>query len=206
MGAHPSLVNVVNLSGDVQALTSNAYLVGGAEPTMVDAGSQFDVVGRVEAAYDEWGFEAELSRVVITHTHPDHVDNVDPLRDRFEVETVGFDPESPYVDRTIGNGDTVKIGDHRFIAWHTPGHAGDHLCLYTDGPSVLFSGDLIFANGGIGRTDIPGAVPADLRDSIAFVRDQVGPDLAALYPGHGPAVTDGAYGHVEAAARAAGLS
>lgn len=201
MGAKRRSVTITNLAADVQRLTSNVYLLEGDRPALIDAGSGFDLVGRLR---DRPGLDhPEIA--LITHTHPDHVDNVDDLRHAFDVETLGFDDTSHYVDRGLEDGDVVTLGRHDFEVWHTPGHARDHLCLYAPKSGLLVSGDLIFAGGGIGRTDLPGADPTSLRESIGRVREGVGTALTALYPGHGPAVTEGVRRHLDAAARAAGL-
>lgn len=188
-----------NLAGDVQGLTSNVYLLRGEHAALVDAGSQFDLVQRIE----ELDLDRPPTRVLITHTHPDHVDNLDDLRDRFDVETLGVDAESHYVDRGLDDGESVRLGDERFDVLHTPGHAGDHLCAFSPTSGTLISGDLVFANGGIGRVDLPGADPAALKRSIERVHDATNRALAAIHPGHGPAVEGDARRHLEAARRAA---
>lgn len=188
-----------NLAGDVQALTSNVYLLRGEHTALVDAGSQFDLVQRIE----ELDLDQPPTRVLITHTHPDHVDNLDDVRDRFGVETLGVDRESHYIDRGLEDGESVHLGDERFDVLHTPGHAVDHLCAFSPTSGTLISGDLVFANGGIGRIDLPGADPADLTRSIERVHDATNQSLAAIYPGHGPVVEDDARRHLDAARRAA---
>lgn len=201
MGPVGASVTLRNLTSDVQALTSNVYLVEGPTPALIDAGSQFDLVERLRRD----GSTATPEVVLITHTHADHVDNVDDLRSAFDVETLGYDASSHYVDRGLEDGTTIRLGKYVFEVWHTPGHAPDHLCLYAPEVGLLVSGDLVFAGGGIGRTDLPGADPATLRVSIERVAERVGDELSAIYPGHGPVVTDEASGHLAAAARAAGL-
>jgi glyoxylase-like metal-dependent hydrolase (beta-lactamase superfamily II) len=127
---------------------------------------------------------------VLTHTHPDHVGNVDAIRDRFGVETWGFDDSHDAVDNRIADDDLVRIGTEEYRALHTPGHAVDHLCLYASDSGTLFVGDLVFAEGGFGRTDLPGSDRATLIESIERVVETVEDGVQAIHAGHGPSVID----------------
>lgn len=186
-----------NLAQGRRVFTSNVFLVEGDRTVLVDAGNEFDVVGAIGGQVDG------LDALVMTHTHPDHVGNLDSVVDAFDVDVWGFDPNQPGIDHAIADGEAVRLGDHDYRAMHTPGHKDDHLCFHASGPGILFAGDLIFANGGFGRTDLAEGNRELLVDSIERVREAVGEDLAELHTGHGPSVTDGAYDHVELAGRAA---
>ncbi|PSP48583.1 flavoprotein, partial [Halobacteriales archaeon QH_7_69_31] len=142
------MTTVRNVAAGVRQMTSNAFLVEGDRPVLVDAGQGFDAVARIEDA------TGELDAVVLTHTHPDHIGNVEPVVEAFDVDVQGFDAHHALIDHAIDDGDTVRLGDDDFEALHTPGHKDDHLCLYARDPGVLFAGDLVFANGGFGRTDL----------------------------------------------------
>ncbi|MGQ4556152.1 MBL fold metallo-hydrolase [Halobellus sp. GM3] len=198
---------IQNLASGVQAFTSNVFLVTGETTALVDTGANFDVVARVESALESHLGDAEaatgLDRVYLTHTHPDHVENLPAIRDAFGVETWGHDTDSEYVDHAVADGETVQIGDDTYEALHTPGHKPDHLCLFSRSTGVCFAGDLVFANGGFGRTDLPGGDRATIIESIDYLRDTVGEDLSVLHVGHGPSVTERPADDVEIAARAA---
>jgi len=189
-----------NLARDVRAFTSNAFLVTGETTALVDAGANFDVVERIREHADG------LDRLYLTHTHPDHVDNVGAVREAFGVETWGFDPDSEYVDNAVAGGDSVPIGDDDYRALHTPGHNPDHLCFYAPETGVCFAGDLVFENGAFGRTDLAGGDRATLVESIRTLREAVGDDLTALHTGHGGSVVDDPLVDVETAERAARMS
>lgn len=189
------MTTIENLAAGVQAFTSNVFLVTGDRTALVDTGADFDVVSRIEERVDG------LDTVVLTHTHRDHVGNVDAVREAFGVETVGYDPSHPAVDAELG--EAVRLGDDDYRVLHTPGHKGDHVCLYAADAKVCFAGDLVFAGGSFGRTDLEEGDRATLIRSIDRLLERLDPDLAALHTGHGPSVTDGAYATVEYAARAA---
>ncbi|MFB6108849.1 MAG: MBL fold metallo-hydrolase [Haloplanus sp.] len=194
----PDTETVENLARDVRAFTSNVFLVRGDRTVLVDAGANFDVVSRVRDRVES------LDAVALTHTHPDHVGNVDALRDAFGVETWGYDPTRPTVDHELG--ETVRLGDHDYRVLHTPGHKDDHVCLYSSDARVCFAGDLVFENGGFGRTDLEEGDRETLIRSVDYLLDELDEDLAALYVGHGPSVTDRPYDDVALAARAARTS
>ena len=187
---------ITNLARGVQAFTANAFLVTGETTALVDTGANFDVVAAVGDRVDA------LDRVYLTHTHPDHVDNAPAVRTAFGVETWGYDADADHVDNAVADGEVVPIGDHDYEALHTPGHKPDHLCFHSAAAGVCFAGDLVFANGGVGRTDLPGGDFDALVSSVDRLRAAVGDDLAALHVGHGPSVTDRPVDDVELAARA----
>jgi glyoxylase-like metal-dependent hydrolase (beta-lactamase superfamily II) len=188
---------ITNVARGARGFTSNAFLVTGERTVLVDAGANFEVEGRIRDHVDA------LDGVVLTHTHPDHVGNLDDVRAAFDVEVEGFDAENPAVDAGLEDGDAVVLGDHEYRVLHTPGHAPDHVCLYGPGPRILFAGDLIFQNGAFGRTDLEGGDRATLIESIDRVRSAIDEDLAEMHTGHGPSVTTRPYDDVEAAGRAA---
>jgi len=188
-----------NLAASVQAFTSNVFLVEGDRTVLVDPGANFDVVPAIEAAVEA------LDAVVLTHTHPDHVENTRTVTNTFDVESWGFDPEHPAIDNEIPDGATVQIGDHEYEALYTPGHKNDHLCFYAPEPGRLFVGDLVFQNGGFGRTDLAEGDRGRLVESIERVRDRVQDHLSAMYCGHGPSVEQDPLSHVDMALRAARL-
>jgi glyoxylase-like metal-dependent hydrolase (beta-lactamase superfamily II) len=140
---------------------------------------------------------------VRTHTHPDHVGNLPEVVSEFGVDVWGYDPDFDGVDHAIADEETVQLGDHDYIAIHTPGHKDDHLCFYAADPGILFAGDLVFANGGFGRTDLADGNREVLVNSIDRLLSVVDEDLAAMHTGHGPSITTNPYQDIELAAQAA---
>jgi len=191
------MASITNLSAGVQAFTANAFLVEGDRPVLVDTGANFDIVPRIRTHVDA------LEAIVLTHTHSDHVGNVDAVRDAFGVQTWGYDPDRPAVDNPTADGETVQLGDDEYVAVHTPGHKNDLICLYGETPHTLFAGDLVFQNGSFGRTDLAEGDRASLIESIDRIRSIVGADLEAMYVGHGPDVLEDPASDIDLAARMA---
>jgi hydroxyacylglutathione hydrolase len=191
------MATVQNIARGVRAFTSNAFLVDGDRTVLVDAGSEFDAVQRVDSAV------GTLDAIVLTHTHPDHVGNVPSVVDAFDVDVWGFDPDHDLVDHAVGDGDRIAIGDDGYEALHTPGHKNDHLCLYAPSSGRLFAGDLVFENGGFGRTDLPEGDRETLVGSIEYLLSAVDESLSTMYVGHGPTVDTNPRRHIELALEAA---
>ncbi|WP_458190286.1 MBL fold metallo-hydrolase [Haladaptatus sp. NG-WS-4] len=186
-----------NIATGVQSFTSNAFLVDGERTVLVDTGSNFDAVGRIEE------LAGGLDAVIFTHTHPDHVGNVEAVKDAFGVEAFGFDTNQHGVDVAIEDEETLALGDDDYRALHTPGHKDDHLCFYSESAGVLFAGDLVFQNGSFGRTDLEEGDRETLVRSIDRVLGAVDEDLREMHTGHGPSVTTNPHHDVELASQAA---
>jgi hydroxyacylglutathione hydrolase len=187
---------ITNLAAGVQAFTSNVFHVAGERPVVVDPGANFDVLERLADHPDP-------EAVVLTHDHGDHVGNLGAVVDAHDVDVWGFDASVDGVDHAVADGDTVTLGDHEYEALHTPGHHPRHLCFHAADPGILFAGDLVFKNGGFGRTDLEGADHETLVASVDRLLEAVDEDLRAMHVGHGPSVENDPYAHVELAAQAA---
>jgi hydroxyacylglutathione hydrolase len=186
-------MDVVNLTAGSREFTSNAFLVtgDGGRRVLVDAGNDDGVVDGIRS--EAGGLDA----LVLTHTHPDHVGSVPDVVEAFGVDVWGPTTEERLVDHALADGDTFAMAGTHAEVVHTPGHIEQHLCLYGDG--VLFSGDLVFAGGSFGRTDLEGGDRETLVASIEILLDRIGDrPIDALYAGHQPPVEEEARRHVEA--------
>ncbi|GMU78747.1 MAG: MBL fold metallo-hydrolase [Acidimicrobiia bacterium] len=142
-----------------------------------------------------------LTGVLGTHWHPDHlggdlmghpIQGVRELVGRTDVDaTVHVQrPEAEWVKRATGisdsdlalhdSGDVVMVGDIPITLLHTPGHTPGSQCFLVDGK--LVAGDTLFLEG-CGRTDLPGADPDAMYESLTQRLATV-PDETILYPGH----------------------
>jgi hydroxyacylglutathione hydrolase len=191
------MATVRNIAQGIRSFTSNAFLVDGERTVLVDAGNDFDAVGKIESA------TGTLDALVLTHTHSDHIGNVSAIVEAFDVDVWGFDPDHELVDHGIADGETIEMGDHDYEALHTPGHKNDHICLYAPTAGRLFAGDLVFENGGFGRTDLPEGDRPTLIESIEYLLSSVDESLSTMYVGHGPTVDTNPKQHIELALKAA---
>jgi glyoxylase-like metal-dependent hydrolase (beta-lactamase superfamily II) len=179
-------MEVLNLTADAEVFTCNAYLTFGAEPTLVDAGAMPGVVDAIRERTDD------LSRVVLTHQHGDHVGELDAILSAFDADLYAHS-DHPQRTHTLRDGDELSVGTRAFEVVHTPGHADDHVSLVGD--RVVFSGDVVvyndgaFDDGSFGRTDYPGQSRERLVRSIRDLLDRLPEGVDRLYAGHGDVYT-----------------
>ena len=136
--------------------------------------------GPILAALSETGWQ--LSDILVTHRHGDHVQAVAPLKRRTGcrvVAPVKAREAIPDADAFVREGDTVRVGDLQAHVWETPGHCLDHIAYWFAADRVLFAGDTLFTLG-CGRM-LEGTYPefwASLQRLAAL------PDEARVYCGH----------------------
>ena len=175
-------MEVYNVTADAAVFTCNAYLALGTEPTLVDAGAMDGVVDVVSEHTDE------LSKVVLTHQHGDHVEQLDAVLDAFDVDCYAYADHARRT-RAVDDGAEILVGDETCEVVHTPGHADDHVSLVSD--ESLFSGDVVvhddgaFDYGSFGRTDYPGQSREHLIRSIEALLERMPADITHMYAGHG---------------------
>jgi hydroxyacylglutathione hydrolase len=91
-------------------------------------------------------------------------------------------------------GDRIDVDGFVLAVDVTPGHTGGSVVFRLDGtkdrPTILFTGDTLFA-GSVGRTDLPGGSTEQLNASLDALL-AASPDDAVILPGHGPTSTIGA--------------
>jgi len=110
----------------------------------VDAPDAARISLEVEAA--DWG---RLDLVLLTHWHADHTGGAADLKARWGAEIVGPAEVAKVVapDRTVGEGDRVRLGDIALDVLELPGHTLGHIAFHDAAGSHLFSGDVLFALG-----------------------------------------------------------
>jgi len=81
--------------------------------------------------------------------------------------------------------DTLEVDGFKIKVIPTPGHTKGSSCLLID--NNLFSGDMLFADGYLGRTDLWGGSAEQIQESLAKLM-LLAPDTV-VYPGHGPSST-----------------
>jgi hydroxyacylglutathione hydrolase len=144
----------------------------------IDAPDGEAVAREVEAS--GWG----LTDILVTHKHADHTDGIPLLVERYGAKVTAPKAEAsaiPNVDRTVSEGDTVKVGNLVARVIETPGHTLGHIAYVfeREAPPVLFAADTLFSLG-CGRM-IEGN-PEGFWDSLSKLRDL--PDETVVYCGH----------------------
>jgi hydroxyacylglutathione hydrolase len=140
-----------------QGLAHYSYLIGdGNQAVVIDPRRDGDVY--VQTANREG---LRITHILETHRNEDYVVGSIKLANRTGAAIL----LSAHHDLTYGygepirDGETLKIGQLKLEALHTPGHTLGHMSylLYepTGAPWIVFTGDALFA-GDVGRTDFYG--------------------------------------------------
>lgn len=139
--------------------------------------------------------------VFVTHAHFDHIYNIEEWNSagavvfcsenaisnmKYAFKNASFldMPKSFEINDNIvivKENDIIKIGDCKFKIIETPGHTDCSLSLY--GNNMLFSGDLLFDGGYLGRTDLPTGDLKKLQKSLLKINQLKKPLL--VFSGHG---------------------
>jgi hydroxyacylglutathione hydrolase len=150
---------------------SNTYVVAdelGGHAVMVDAG------GPVEPLLEflDRG-QFELTHVLLTHRHHDHVMELDQVLARY--------PEVPVLIHALER-EHVPRATATIEPLHTPGHTAGMFSLLINGTDV-FTGDTLF-KGSVGGVHAPGSTTyQDLKDSIMVTLLGLPPETR-IHPGH----------------------
>jgi glyoxylase-like metal-dependent hydrolase (beta-lactamase superfamily II) len=163
---------------------SNAYLLVdeiGGTGVLVDSNGVTDPLA--ERAEREG---TQITHLVLTHHHWDHVFEVRKLADRFGVPVLAHELTAELldgeVDETYTDGDVIETGGLKIEVIHTPGHCADHCALLVNEQDCL-TADVIF-KGTVGGTRAPGATGfADLKSSIMDRLMKLAPETR-IHPGH----------------------
>ncbi len=157
----------------VDGVNGNVYLVMDENPLLVDTGLPRNAKKILHYINSCEMTPSELSMIVLTHAHLDHVGGVQELKERTGAEVLihekdaaalaGEEPlpssrgfsvfsriisfllrfGSVYPDKRIKNG---KIGEFSVI--ETPGHTPGSIALYDEKRGMMFVGDTLRVSGG----------------------------------------------------------
>jgi len=174
----PLLIPAGNPSAWTGPSGNNTWLLRGREPALVDAGvGRPEHIDAIAHALDG----ARLMRVLITHSHSDHVAGLPAIKTRW--------PNVEVVDASNARAGAAAVrgGDRTLELVLTPGHAPDHVCFFDRDSGDLYCGDLARLGGTI---VIPSRKGGDLQaylDSLRLVLDLA---PRRMLPGHGPIIDD----------------
>lgn len=166
-----------------------AYLIYDERICLIDSG----VAGSSDVIFDyiqkTGRSPQELSTLVFTHAHPDHIGGALSIINKTGCKTAAHVNAKPWIedinlqyrerpvpnfhglvegsvriDRDLEDRDTIDPGGNRKLdVIHTPGHSRDSISLACEAEGVLYSGDLI---------PVPGEMPIyeDVTASLGSIR------------------------------------
>jgi hydroxyacylglutathione hydrolase len=134
--------------------------------------------------------DIKIDAILLTHSHYDHINQVDPLIKSFnpqvymsreEIKFSGFKCRNL---NQLNDLDEIWIGETKIMCLLTPGHSPGSMCYLTQ--DSLFTGDTVFIEG-CGACNFIGGSAEAMFDSIQRIKAILQPDMR-IYPGH-------SYGH-----------
>lgn len=143
----------------------------------------FDHIWGIPYAVQKWG----LTPIA----HSEEIAKMPPFDLQMRQFAMPSDPERKEVSfASLSSSAPLYLGSHAIESILIPGHTPGHVAYYMPQDGVLFSGDILFAGGDIGRTDLPGGSYSQLVNGIKEHLWTL-PDETIVYPGHGPITTIG---------------
>ncbi|GAA3340955.1 MBL fold metallo-hydrolase [Amorphoplanes nipponensis] len=195
-GGEPAVRELAGLTVrkvSVGPMDNNAYLLtcrSDGSQVLIDAANDAETLLRLIGP-------AGLAAVVTTHQHRDHTGALRQVVEATGAESIaGADDAAgiPVVTRTVGDGDTIAVGDCTLEVIHVVGHTPGSIVLHYREPGGidhLWTGDSLFP-GGVGNTR------GDKKNFASLIGDvetklfgRLGDDTW-FYPGHGKDSTLGA--------------
>ena len=122
--------------------------------------------------------------IAFTHSHGDHLADMDLLREVFDLPIWGSDYTSKSVkcDTILNDGDQLKLGKQTWEVLITPGHHPGHTCFLSE--AGLIAGDMV---AGFGTILIPPAT-GDMDEYLYQLSRLRSLDAHLLFPSHGPVI------------------
>ena len=165
-------------------MANYVYFVGdpkSREVAVVDPA--WDVDRIIEIAQEN---DVTISKILITHSHFDHINGVEALLTRTKARVYINKAEAEFMKAVwpdlvkVESGDTTKVGEVDITFIHTPGHTPGSQCFLVQ--NNLVSGDTLFI-GACGRCDLPGSSPEDMYYSLTQTLMALD-ERTVVFPGH----------------------
>ncbi|MBT8422739.1 MAG: MBL fold metallo-hydrolase [Gammaproteobacteria bacterium] len=168
---------------------TNTYLLGAGHSVVIDPGPA--IAEHIDAMLAAVG--DALTYIVVTHTHLDHSPAAALLAAETGAQLVGLAPpaserqdQSFVPDLMPVDGEVLRLDDVELRAIHTPGHASNHVCYWSESAQLLFTGDHVMQGSTVVIPPPDGDMQQYL-DSLEKIR-ALAP--AAIAPGHGTVIDE----------------
>lgn len=200
MGVHIHTLVVGQLQTNCHLLYSSSFSENGLHTgIIVDPGDDSEYIINTLTK-----IAVEPVAIIATHGHFDHITAAAELQmafkipflmnskdqfllDRMRESTIHFtklDPgPAPTINLDLSKKNKIVFGALKIEILKTPGHTPGSICLYSKENKILISGDLIFADDTLGRSDFSYANEKDLNKSVKQITKL--PAKTNVYPGHG---------------------
>jgi len=173
------------------------YVADGGPLMLVDTGDHGSEAALLDAIAASDIELSRITRIVLTHCHPDHVGNATMLKEAtgapvwahpLEREQIERFRSDLVVDHWIEDGQQIDGDGFSVETIFTPGHSPGHVCLVEPRSRVLIAGDMISGFGSVGIFPPNGS----MRQYFDSLRRLLAADEARPFsltcPGHGPVI------------------
>lgn len=156
------------------------YLLGGDSTSLILIDPVLEGVDNYIEYIDK--NQLQISAVIDTHSHADHISGAAVLKDRIDCGYVMHEnAPSQCVTLRVKEGDIIEIADVKLEILETKGHTNDSISLIWG--DKLFTGDALFLDdGGAGRDDLPGGDSAKHWETLEKFKKL--PENLIVYPAH----------------------
>ena len=180
------------------------YFVGdpNGQMVLVDSGEPYRHWTRQILDYHKELGRPQMSAILITHGHGDHIGGLDRLQEAFNCPVRCHPKLAPALGQRLGEANVLKLRSRELVwtgglatnsegasqgvslrALFTPGHEDDHVCYYLRADNVLFSGDNILGNSS--------SSVRNLKQYMASLELMARQRPAIICPGHGQTIHNG---------------
>lgn len=179
-------MKVIRLNTNPNLYSSNSYLLLGTwnklddVNALIDTGSDDYIIEEIEKINKGVG-KRPLEKVILTHTHFDHIGALKELKKMYSVEVLALN-KAPGVDKLLVDNELLKLGDDYFQVIHSPGHSSDSVCLYCASEKILFTGDTSIRVYSKDSTYT--------EEYIETISKLAKLNVNTVYPGHGESITE----------------
>ncbi|MDD5499427.1 MAG: MBL fold metallo-hydrolase, partial [Candidatus Nanoarchaeia archaeon] len=163
----------------------NSYYVDDKKKILIDAGADL---------------KKPVDLLILTHLHPDHAFYAQKIKQRTGCKIMALKGKDDLsllfkhfpswsgkkmnffkIDEELKQEEKIITGNYAFEVLSAPGHTKGSICLYEKNHKILFSGDAVFGNGFIGRTDLPGGSEEEMKKTLSKLEKL---EIKRLFAGH----------------------
>lgn len=151
----------------------------------------------INKLYEE---DAKLTTILLTHSHNDHTNLVNPLVNKYNANVYMSRKEIDYYHfrcrnlHALEDLDEIYVNKTKILCLLTQGHTAGGMCYLLE--NCMFTGDTLFSEG-CGICLDKGASAEKMFESIQKIKNMVSEDIL-IYPGHSYGIEPGkSFGHIK---------
>ncbi|GEP33422.1 MBL fold metallo-hydrolase [Nocardioides szechwanensis] len=132
----------------------------------------------------------EVGVVLLTHHHYDHSEAAKEFAERMGCGVRALDPDYRLGSEGLGDGDVVSVDGLEIKVVGTPGHTADSLSFLLPAEGAVLTGDTVLGRGTTVVAHPDGQLGAYLDSLDRLHALAAAHEVASIWPGHGPVITD----------------